>query len=222
MFKMKRLIITSFLLSLALNSLGQAENYRLVRFDFGFSYIMPSSNRFANGFGFSPELKFQLTDRHTLGGKIEIYAMVGDDGYVIQGSQLSSRAELKTGAIVGISLLNEFYLTDTKVRPFIGTGFGFYAGGSASESVDINVAGGSLSAEANGFAGLGLSPTVGFHWGFLKLSASYNYIFNSTDVTVKERIENGNFTEEISLIQEESNNFITLKLMMGIGGGRKN
>lgn len=214
------LIFTFGLLSIG--AFSQAENYRLIRFDFGFSYIMPESNRFANGFGFSPELKFQLTDRHTIGGKLEVYAMVGDNGYVLQGSQLSSQAELKTGAIVGFSILNEFFLTKSKVRPFIGGGLGFYAGGSASESVNVNVAGGSLSAEASGFTGLGISPTVGIHWGFLKLTASYNYIFNSTDVTVKERIDNGNYTEEISLNQEESNNFITLKLMLGIGGGRKN
>ena len=78
-----------------------------------------------------------------------------------------------------------------------------------------------MSAEASAFVGMGVSPTVGFHIGVLKLSASYNYIFNSTDVNVKEEIVSGNVVEEINLIQQESNNFITLKLMLGIGGGRK-
>lgn len=152
---------------------------------------------------------------------MEVFVMVGDNAYVLQGSQLSSEAELKTGAIVGFSLMNEYFLTDTKLRPFVGTGFGFYAGGSASESVNVNVAGGSISAEASAFAGMGLSPTAGFHIGPLKMSLSYYLIFSSTDVNVKEEIVSGNLVEEINLVQEESNNFIVLKLMLGIGGGRK-
>lgn len=218
---MKKLLFLLILISIAFEVVSQAENYRLVRFDFGFSYIMPSSNRFANGYGFSPELKFQVTDKHTIGGKMEIYVMVGDNTYVLQGTQLSSQAELKTGAIIGFSLFNEYFLTEGKLRPFVGTGLGYYAGGSASESVDVNVAGGSLSAKTSAFVGMGISPTVGFHIGVLKLSASYYYIFNSTDVNIKEEIVNGNLVEEINLIQQESNNFITLKLMIGIGGGRK-
>ena len=129
---MKKLLFILILISFSLNGFSQAENYRLVRFDFGFSYIMPSSNRFANGYGFSPELKFQVTDKHTIGGKMEIYIMVGDNGYVLQGTQLSSQAELKTGAIVGFSLLNEYFLTEGKLRPFVGAGLGWRFGFRAS------------------------------------------------------------------------------------------
>lgn len=218
---MKKLLLPLLLLVCISDAFSQAENYRLVRFDFGFGYIMPSSNRFANGFGFSPELKFQLTDKHTIGGRMEIFVMVGDNAYVLQGTQLSSQAELKTGAIVGFSMLNEYFLTDTKLRPFVGAGLGFYAGGSASESVDVTVNGGSLSAQASAFTGVGFSPTVGFHLGVLKMSFSYYLIMSQTDVNVKEEIVNGNLVEEINLVQEESNNFIVLKLMLGIGGGRK-
>ena len=108
------------------------------------------------------------------------------------------------------------------MRPFIGTGLGFYAGGSASESVGSSTVGGSISAEANAFDGLGISPTIGLHYGVLKLSTSYHLIFNSTDVTVKEEFNNSKTTETISTVQKESNNFIVLKLSLGIGGGRKN
>ena len=107
---MKNIISTILIIVFCVSTtFGQSENYRMVRFDFGFSYIAPSSDRFVSGFGFSPELKFQVTDKHTIGVKTEIFVMVGDNSYILQGSHLSSKAELKTGTILSFAVLNEFF-----------------------------------------------------------------------------------------------------------------
>lgn len=220
---MKKLTILIFLsLFLILEGYSQAENYRFVRFDFGFSYVKPMSTRVSNGFGFTLEPKFQVSDKHTIGVRTGFYFMSGNSlNYIDAYDFETTPTSLSVGGAFNFSFFNEYFLTEGLGRPFVGMGFGFYGGGSASVTSATIVGGGTADVGADGYASLGLSPTVGFHFGVLKLTASYHYLFAETEVNVDVRDAGPSGVSSVSIIQNERNDFIEFKLMLGFGGGRK-
>ena len=220
---MKKLTILSLLLLFfTANAFSQAENYRFVRFDFGFSYVKPMSSRLSNGFGFTLEPKFQVSDKHTIGARTGFYFMTSNSlNYIDAYDFETTPTELSVGGAFNFSFFNEYFLTEGQGRPFVGMGLGFYGGGSASVVSATIVGGGTADVGADGYASLGLSPTVGFHFGFLKLTASYHYLFAETEVNVDVRGAGPSGVSSVSIIQNERNDFIEFKLMLGFGGGRK-
>jgi hypothetical protein len=220
---MKKYILLVLLIPcLMSDALSQSDNYRLVRFDFGFSYVAPMSSRLSSGFGFTLEPKFQVTDKHTIGLRTGFYFMTSNSLDYIDAYDFETvPTELSVGGAVNFSVYNEYFLTEGRGRPFVGVGFGFYGGGSASVTSATIVGGGTADVGADAFASMGLSPTAGFHFGVLKLTASYHYIFGGTEVNVDVREAGPSGVSSVSLIQKERNDFIELKLMLGIGGGRK-
>ena len=221
---MKKLFILFFFITcFTFNSFSQAENYRLFRFDFGFSYVMPMSNRLSSGYGFTLEPKFQITDKHTFGIRTGVYFMTSNSLDFIDAYDFeTTSAELSVGGAVNFSAFNEYFLTDGRARPFVGLGFGFYAGGSASVVSATVVGGETADVGADAYASMGLSPTVGLHFGVLKLTASYHFIFSGTQVNVTVEEAGPTGVTSVSSVQDESNDFLEFKLMLGIGGGRKN
>ena len=221
---MKPIFTTIFLtIIFVTQSYGQAENYRLIRFDFGFSYVVPMSSRLSSGFGLTLEPKFQISDKHTIGVRTGFYFMSGNSlDYIDAYDFATTSTELSVGGAVNFSIFNEYFLTEGRGRPFVGIGLGFYGGGSAAVTSATIVGGGTANVGADGYAGMGLSPALGFHFGKLKLTASYHYIFSETEVNVDVKQAGPSGVSSVSIIQNERNDFIELKLMLGIGGGRKN
>lgn len=221
---MKKLfLIPLILLFFSSSSFGEEREYRLIRFDFGFSYAKPLSSRVSNGFGFTLEPKFQVTNKHTVGLRTGFYFMTGNSlNFIDDYDFATTSAELNVGGSFNLSFFNEYFLTEGMGRPFVGLGLGLYIGGSTSVASATVVGGGTADVGADGYVSMGLSPTAGFHFGKLKLTASYHLIFNGTNVNVDVKGAGPSGVDSVSIIQKERNDFIEFKLMLGIGGGRKN
>ncbi len=219
---MKKLTLVFLtLVLLGTESFAQAENYQNVRFDFGFSFPIPMSSRLSGGFGFTLEPKFQVTDKLTIGGRVGFYFMSGNGlGYIDAYDFDETNLELSVGGAVNASALGEYFLTEGRARPFVGMGLGYYVGGAASVSA-VTIGGPEADVSADAYASPGISPTLGFHFGVLKLTVSYHLIFSGTDINVTVKGAGPSGVDEI-YSQKESNDFIEFKLMLGIGGRPKN
>ena len=210
------------LLLITTDSYGQAENYQNVRFDFGFSTVMPMSSRLSGGFGLTLEPKYQMSDKHTIGLRTGFYFMSGNGlDYIDAYDFETTTGSISVGGAINMSVFNEYFLTEGRARPFVGVGLGYYGGGSASVGATV-VGGAEADVSANAFASMGVSPTVGFHYGILKITASYHFLFSGTEVNISVEEAGPTGVTSVTSIQNESNNFLEFKLMLGIGGRPKN
>lgn len=108
-----------------------------------------------NGAGMVTEIKGLVNDRVAVGGRVEVAVMFG--GHVDAG-------ELDVAmAACGIAKA-EVFLTDTKIRPFVGFGVGGYTVGSQT----------ALMSRTGRY--VGVAPQLGIDFDRLRFAATYNAI----------------------------------------------
>lgn len=116
------------------------------------------------------------------GGSIEVNYFLGERFLLGIEAQYTNFAN-NSDAIFDIDMQSipiilkaEYYLSDTKLRPFIGLGLGYYI---VTGDINLGTSGNGLSFDLNGY---GLSPRFGFVYDFSDNSAvvfnmEYNIIY---------------------------------------------
>ena len=109
------------------------------------------------------EVNFFLSDRFLLGIEAQFTNFANNNDAIFDIDMQS----------VPITLKAEYYLSDTKLRPFIGLGLGYYI---VSGEINLGTAGNGLNFDLNGY---GLSPRFGFVYDFSPNSAvAFNMQYN--------------------------------------------
>lgn len=112
-----------------------------------------------NGAGMVTEIKGRVNDFVSIGGRVEVAVMFG--GHVDAG-------ELEVAmAACGIAKA-EVFLTDTKIRPFVGFGIGGYTVGSQT----------ALMSRTGRY--FGVAPQAGIDFDRLRFAATYNAILGQS------------------------------------------
>ncbi|NJO88587.1 MAG: porin family protein [Chloroflexia bacterium] len=185
MKKILVLLFSAFLLSTALNA--QVTPFK---FELGALYGLPTDDAFVGGVGFYVHPSYYISDQFNLGIKAE---------WAVLGAASEEGLSVSVSAIGSYLLTANYYLSVSKVRPYIGVGVGLYQLGSVSTSIDPN---NSLDIEYGDK--FGVAPKIGLDLGHFTLNVAYNYIFG---------IES---TDQVELA---SKNYLSLGIGAFFGGG---
>ncbi|MBL3658005.1 outer membrane beta-barrel protein [Fulvivirga sediminis] len=155
----------NFLLSLVLlacsSAVVSAQNYKPFKLGLGLGYAHPSDGGGGVLFDFEPA--YRINDAIAVGLRIESAWMAR--GLDDSGADVSANGSY--------SLNGQYYLSDSKVRPYVGLGFGLFS--SASVSVSNNGSAGADASE-NKF---GFYPRLGIDIGHFNINFDYNIIGKS-------------------------------------------
>ncbi len=179
------LLFGTFLLSSVLSA--QVTPFK---FELGVLYGLPTDNAFVGGVGFYMHPSYYLGDKINIGVKAE---------WAVLGAASQEGMSVSVSAIGSYLLTANYYLAVSKVRPYVGAGFGLYQLGSVSSSIDPN---NSLDIDyGNKF---GVAPKIGLDLGHFTLNVAYNYIFG---------------IEAVDGIELASKNYLSLGIGAFFGGG---
>jgi outer membrane protein X len=178
------------ILSLAVLALGisaaHAQTFKPFKVDVSLGYAAPQGKGAKGGVLFAIEPKYALLDQLSVGLRMEAAATAKvttkDDGEEVTGDVSAHGSYLLT---------DDYYFTNTKCRPFAGTGFGLYRNASAtvtsstdSDELDIPV--------SNKF---GFMLRGGIELGHFRTGLEYNFV-------------------------SDKNSYLGVKIGVCIGGGR--
>lgn len=132
-----------------------------------------------------------------------ITAGIRFEGDVLFGGKIAEEAEnLEVGMSTRAAILlrGEYFIGQSKARPFVGLGFGRYTLANTSAS-------GTGSASIVAGNNFGVAPELGFAFGNFKLSAMYHIVGGSTLLSM-----------EVGDPQEISNNYLGILMSFRIFG----
>lgn len=214
---MKRTLLASLALAplvLATTAAAQSQNFQPVRVDLTTFGAYGPADAAAYGFGAALEPKYNLTDRISLGLRLEGSAFVmqavkvGDDG----SASVSQSARVVTAYLAKA----DYYLTTSSARPFVGLALGRYQIDSGSQSVDAGSSGGaSVVQQVKSFAGWGVAPQVGVNFGGFRMAATYHVITGDDQVIVTQAV--GELPKTTTL----SKNYFAFEIGGTFGGKRR-
>lgn len=136
---------------------SSAQEYKPFKLGLGLGYTMPGDG--GGGILFDFEPAYRINDDIAVGLRIEsaIMAKVKPDG-----------SEADASGNVSYTVNGQYYLTDTKVRPYVGLGFGIFSLASISAEAG--------SAEIGGGSEFGFYPRLGLDIGHFNINLDYNLI----------------------------------------------
>jgi outer membrane protein X len=185
---MKKLFIVALAMSVLAVSNVMGQDYKKFKFGTGMLYAVPTGEGAGGGIGFYMEPKLNLNNKFDVGFLMEWALMVQN----IEGTS-SSISGCSTYSLTG-----DYMMGKGKIRPFVGTGLGFYRLGS----VDVTVEGQSVT---NGDVDLGskfgFSPRIGINFSHFQMMLQYHAIMGQE-----------------SLINK---NYLGIKIGVEFGGGLK-
>ncbi|WP_116107606.1 OmpW family outer membrane protein [Lewinella sp. IMCC34191] len=161
--------ILSFLLVLVLSGVAtaQSNNYRMFEWDLlRLGYAIPGGERFGGGVAFGTEVRYNASDRISVGLRPEVAAYT---------SNLEAET-IDVGAAGSFVVTGDYYLrTEGGFRPFGGMGLGSFGGASVTvEDTDDTVDEEDLEVGRS----LGIVPRVGMEIGHFRVSLEYNLTFS--------------------------------------------
>jgi hypothetical protein len=161
---MKKVLLTLITI-FAINAVAsaQAENYRAFKVDVMGGLASPSGVGLSSGLTISVEPKYNLSDNIAVGVQFATSLF----GTSVSGGSI--------GAFNNYSAVGEYYLGESKVRPFAGIGLGIYSGGS------VSFAGQTVTGGSN----FGFAPRAGVQLGHFRIAAEYNLVKDSNFLTLK-------------------------------------
>lgn len=190
---MKKLIVLTALIALAVLAKAQSQDFHAFKFDIGFGYAIPldaSGSGTQAGATFTLQPHYRLSDNFALGLRMEA---------ALIGYKDNTTGNINVSALASGCLSGEFYLSKRGFRPFIGAGIGMFDQESASGNTgnnnnnNNNNSGVTVSGRTQNFGGY---PVIGFEAGHFRMSAEYDFTGNG-------------------------NNYVAFKIGTFIGGGRK-
>ncbi len=201
-------------------SMAQKPIPKPFKVDVSLGYGKPLGNDSKAGLLFSIEPKYSLTNRITVGFRIEASAinMMGKRSDVNYSSEASSFTKLssRNDRAESYVLTADYYLSKGKIRPFVGAGFGLY---KVIPAENLNFQSGSYARAIQEDKKIGGLIRAGVEAGHFRLSMEYNLVPKSAGVQIVESSANG-----VSFINTPAvkNSYLGIKLGVTIGGGRKN
>jgi outer membrane protein W len=156
-------IALSLLSMMLIASMASAQDYKPFKLGLGLGFAKPSDG--GGGILFDLEPAYRINDDIAVGLRMEsaIMAKISPDG-----------SEASASANGSYTLNGQYYLTASKVRPYVGAGLGIFTLASISAS-DSN-------AEVGGGAEFGFYPRLGVDIGHFNINLDYNIISASESV----------------------------------------
>ena len=165
MYRLTLSLLTTLLLCGGLTA--QSENYRLFEWDLlRIGIANPGGDRFGAGLALGTELRFNASDRMSVGLRPEIAAYTSDlDGQSVD-----------VGAAASFVAMGDYYFrTEGGIRPFGGIGLGSFGGASVTvEDTDDNFDEDDIDAGQS----FGVVPRVGIELGHFRVALEYNLTFS--------------------------------------------
>lgn len=183
---MKKIVIVLFTIcTFSLNA--QDVSFHLIT---GLGGAMSFGELRAYGISASVEPKVFITNNIAAGLRFEGDVLFGGNIDTENPENLS--VGMTSRALTGIK--GEYYLSDLKVRPYVGFGVGRYTQATISAS-------GAGGASIDAYNGIGVSPELGIALGGFRLSALYHIVPGKSLVTLT-----------VGDVREVSKNYLVLQM----------
>ncbi len=195
-------VFTLMIASAALVFSAKAQNavFKPFKVDVSAGYAIPSGSGSKGGIALSVEPKYGINDNISVGLRIEGAAMaraIAADQDHATGDIKFSSSTIATG---------DYYFSKNTFRPFAGLGFGFY------KCAGTTISDGGYSMDFEAKNKFGAMIRTGFEAGHFRLGIEYNLVGKSTyDITES--------ADKYTLTSK--NNYLTFKVGVCFGGGRK-
>ncbi|NNC94685.1 MAG: hypothetical protein HKN92_03925 [Chitinophagales bacterium] len=180
-------------------SFGQDRKYSKVKGELGLTGDILTGKMSGGGFGAFAELKYNVTDRISTGIRLGGDVLLG-------GKVTGSTTSIGARAAASFLAKGEYYLTDSKVRPFAGLGMGVYSTGSSTSTVSES---GGASASATGGTSFGVMPQFGANFGSFRMALQYHILTSKEQVSVN-----------VGQVESIGRNWLSFDLGFTIGGKR--
>jgi outer membrane protein W len=174
-----RLALAALALAAATPALAASESYQPIRVDTTITFLSGSADIAEYGIGAAIEPKYNLTDRISVGVRLEGAALV-PESVSVGGDSVSMGAR----AVSAYLAKADYYLTTSGVRPFVGIGAGLYRIGSVNQSVS----GANVVQQAEAFSGFGVAPQLGINFGGFRLAGTYHVITGGDRVVLTQAV----------------------------------
>lgn len=190
---MKKLLLSALCVML-FAGVASAQNYKPFKLGLGLGFAKPKGG---GGILFDFEPAYRINDDIAVGLRIEsaIMARVSPNGQ-----------EASASANASYTLNGQYYLTDSKVRPYVGAGFGMFS--LASVAVD------DTNGEVGAGTEFGFYPRLGVDIGHFNINFDYNII--SATKTESVDLNTGAITSG-----EIKNSYMGIRLGAYLFGGRR-
>ncbi len=192
---------------------AQAPSYQPIRVDLTVYGAYASADATSWGFGAALEPKYNLTDRISLGFRLEGAGFVTQDVRVDSTGGSGTSVSQGARAVSAYSAKADWYLTTSSTRPFVGLSLGLYRIGAGTQSVS---SGGTVVQTAAAFKGFGFAPQVGVNFGGFRMAATYHMITGG-DMVVATQAVGAPTPTEVKLAK----NFFAFELGGTLGGARR-
>ena len=210
--RLPSLLAVLALLGAASAARAQAPSYQPIRVDLTVYGGYAPGDAAAWGIGAALEPKYNLTDRLSLGLRLEGAGFVTQDVKVSSGSGSTANVSQSARAVSAFSAKADFYLTTSAVRPFLGISAGLYRIGAGSQSVS----GGTVVQSAAAFRGFGFAPQAGVNLGGFRLAATW-HVITGGDMVIATQAVGAPAPTEVKL----SKSFFAFELGGTFGGARR-
>jgi outer membrane protein W len=201
-----RLALAVLALAAASPALATSESYQPWRVDTTINFYMGSADIAEYGMGAAVEPKYNLTDRLSLGLRLEGAALVPESVSVGEDN-----VSMGVRAFTAYMAKADFYLTTSSVRPFVGIAAGRYSIGG----IDQSAGSAGVVQKAAVFDGWGFAPQVGVNFGGFRLAATYHVITGGDRIVVTQAV---GATEPVK--HTMPTNYFALELGGTFGGGK--
>lgn len=155
---------------------SNAQEYKPFKLGLGLGYAKPSGEGAGGGVLFAIEPAYRINDAIAVALRME-WAVMAKIAY--DGSESSASAN------ASYTVNGQYYLSNNKVRPYVGAGLGIFS--LASVAVNSTSGGGDVGAK------FGFYPRIGVDIGHFNINLDYNLIPATTaedmDITSGEDIE---------------------------------
>ena len=200
---MRKLLLPILIISISISISAQDREYKKGKVGLQMGYVIPDDG--SGGGVLAIEPGYRITDDLHLGLRME--------GVVAVKEYNGQKGE---GSVTGSFTLNgSYYITlgDTKFRPFVGVGAGWYIPGRVDyDEDDIEGSNGGIDQDGT----FGFYPRIGFDFGRFNFLVDYNMISETTGEYT--------FYEKVNGIQEErttkidlNNSYLAIKLGLTFG-----
>ncbi|WPP48775.1 outer membrane beta-barrel protein [Catalinimonas niigatensis] len=191
---MKKLLLSALSMMLVV-SFASAQDYKPFKLGLGLGFAKPGNGGGGVLFDFEPA--YRINDDIAVGLRIEsaIMAKVSPDG-----------SEASASANASYTLNGQYYLTSSKVRPYVGAGFGIFS----LAAVSVNDTNGEIA----GGSEFGFYPRLGVDIGHFNINLDYNIISSTETMAI-----DTNTGQTVS--GEIKNSYLGIRLGAYLFGGRR-
>jgi hypothetical protein len=192
-------VIYAFTLSLVITSMGYAQEFKKFKVGLGLGYAAAAGSGSSGGVLVTLEPAYRLQDNFSVGLRLETALITR--GY----SQTTTSASFDVAAIGSYTVNGQYYFSNNAFRPFAGLGLGLYS--MAAVKADFSSGGSSGTVDAAAAESkFGFYPRIGFDYRHFTVSADYNIVSN---------------TKDVSGAGEFKNSYFGIRIGGFFGGGRK-